>query len=127
VRYRIKEVLEWQKSCLRVVPENWQPVGSLPGENMTPETDQIQWIPPGAAAIAIEISLPTMTAWRKRSIGVPFIWIGGGGVHQVMYDRHDIDVFIARRHADPSVLPVIEKKKVSSKRPWASLCRSDLA
>jgi hypothetical protein len=116
VRYKREDVREWQKKCLRVVPEVWQPNEECPHESMPTPDDKIEWLPPKQTAIAIGISIPTLTAWRRRSIGLPFIWIGGGGAHQVMYDRRDIEVFISRRQDDPSVTPVIVKK-VQGKDP----------
>ena len=109
VRYRRDRILKWQESCLRGVPENWQPIGAFLGEGAPSETGKVEWLPPGRDAIAIKIPIRTMTAWRSRTIGVPFIWIGGGGQHQVMYDRRDLEAFISRRQADPSVVPVIAK------------------
>src|SRR5579862_6463466 len=72
VRYRRDTVLEWQKRCLRVVPESWQPIGALPGESASSETGKIEWLPPGRAAVVVEIPIPTLTAWRKRAVGLPF-------------------------------------------------------
>jgi hypothetical protein len=109
VRYRRDRILEWQKSCLRVVPKSWQPSGTLPGESAPSEIGKIEWLPPGRAAIAIEIPIRTMMAWRSRAIGIPFIWIGGGGQHQVMYDRRDLEIFNSRREVDLSVVPVMAK------------------
>ena len=110
VRYRLEDVLEWQKECWRVVPDGWEPIGEFPGESAPIETDRIEWLPPGRAAIAIGIPIPTLTAWFRRAVGLPFIWIGGRGQHKFMYDRRDVEVFISRRKADPSIVPVIEKK-----------------
>jgi hypothetical protein len=115
VRYQSDTVLEWQRSCMRVAPEGWHPIGTFPGESAVSETEKIEWLPPGRAAVAVEIPIPTMTAWRRRAVGIPFIWIGGGGQHQAMYDRRDVESFISRRQADPSVVPVIAK----------NVCRSD--
>jgi hypothetical protein len=33
VRYRLEDVLEWQKECWRVVPDGWEPIGEFPGES----------------------------------------------------------------------------------------------
>lgn len=110
VRYQLEDVLEWQRGCQRIVPENWQPVGALPGESVAAETDRIEWMPPGRAATAIGIAIPTLTAWRRRAIGLPYVLIGGRGQHEAMYDRRDIDAFISRRQADPSTVPVIAKR-----------------
>jgi len=49
-------------------------------------------------------------------MGLPFVWIGGGAIHQVMYDRRDADAFIAKREADPSIGPVIPKGYVRDTR-----------
>jgi hypothetical protein len=87
VRYRRDTILEWQKSCLRVVPESWQLIGAFPCESAPSEPGKVEWLPPGRAAIAVEIPIATLTAWRRRTVGIPFVWIGGGGQHQVMYDR----------------------------------------
>jgi hypothetical protein len=111
VRYCLEHVFEWQRKCQRVVPENWQPIGELPGESAPDPTYRPEWMPPGRAAIAIGIPIPTMTAWRRRTIGMPYVLIGGGGPFQIMYDRCDVDAFISRRQADPSIVPVIEKPK----------------
>jgi hypothetical protein len=110
IRYVMNDVIDWQKRCQRVVPENWQPTGSLPGEPVPAATDRIQWLLIGQAAAAIGLAIPTLTAWRKPGFGVPFISIGGRGAHPFMYDRRDLDAFITRRKADPSVVPVIVKK-----------------
>lgn len=110
VRYSHEQVHEWQKRCQRVVPKGWQPVEVIAGDSVPSTTSVIEWMPPKRAAIALDIPIPTMTAWRKRAIGLPFVWIGGGGAHEVMYERRDIEAFIARRQADPSVVPIIEKK-----------------
>jgi hypothetical protein len=116
VRYRRDMVLEWQKSCLRIVPEGWQPIRTFPGESMPSAAGKIEWMRPKQAAIATGIAVPTLTAWRKRAIGLPFIWIGGG-LLKVVYDRHDVEVFISRRQTDPSVVPVIPRK-VYPKASW---------
>jgi len=110
IRYPLDRVQERQKRCQRVIPDGWQSIGTFPGESVpTDATDRIQWMPPGHAAIAIEVQIPTMTAWRKRAGGLPFIWIGGGGTHQVMYDHRDVEAFLSSRQADPSIVPVIER------------------
>jgi hypothetical protein len=110
VRYTCEDVRAWQKKCLRVVPDNWQPTGTFPGENEPSSTDKVEWLPPKRVTIAIGVRAPTLTAWRKRIIGLPFTWIGGGGEHQVVYELRDIETFISRRQADPSVTPAIPKK-----------------
>jgi hypothetical protein len=107
VRYQRDRVLSWQRSVQRVVPDNW------PSNESDAEIDSdkpLEWFQPKKAAMALGIAIPTLTAWRRRHIGVPFIFIGGGGVHEFMYDRRDIEVFISRRRADPSLIPVITKK-----------------
>ena len=108
VRYRICDVQAWQKSRERVIPAGWQPTGTLPGESVP--SDRVEWMPPGQAAIAIGIRIPTLTAWSKRAVGLPFVSIGGRGQHKYVYDRSDVEAFISRRKADPSIVPVIETK-----------------
>jgi hypothetical protein len=116
VRYQSDTVLEWQRSCMRVVPEGWRPIGTFPGEGAPSETGKVEWLPPGRAAVTIKIPIATLTAWRRRAVGLPFVWIGGGGQHQVMYDRRDLEAFISRRQVDPSVVPVIAKNVYRSDR-----------
>jgi len=109
VRYRLAEVLEWQKKCPRVTPPDWLPVGEFAGESAPAPSDNEEWLRPKQAAIALGIKVPTLTAWQKRKVGMPFIWIGRSVV-PIMYDRRDIEVFISRRDADPSVVPVLTNR-----------------
>ena len=109
VRYQSDTVLEWQRSCMRVVPEGWRPIGTFPGEGGPSETGKVEWLPPGRAAVTIKIPIATLTAWRRRAVGLPFVWIGGGGQHKVMYDRCDLEIFNSRREVDPSVVPAMAK------------------
>jgi hypothetical protein len=107
VRYRIEDVVAWQQACERVIPAGWQPIG----EGVPGATERIQWLPPGQTAAALGIPIPTLIAWYRRAVGLPFVWIGGRGQHQFIYDLRDVEAFISRRKVDPSVVPVIAKRK----------------
>jgi hypothetical protein len=106
VRYRRSEILAWQRRVKRVVPVDWPGAQLLTDAN--PE-EPFEWLTPKPTAIALGIAIPTLTAWKKRCFGIPFIWIGGGGIREVMYDRRDVEFLAARVRTDPSLMPVVPK------------------
>src|SRR5258708_1128402 len=79
----LRMCLSGSESASASFPRTGNPLGL--GESVATETDRIEWMPPGRAAIALGIPIPTLTAWYRRAVGLPFIWIGGRGQHKYMY------------------------------------------
>lgn len=115
--YKRAEVLEWQRSQERKFPIDWAPVAASPGKSESHESEAIEWMFPVQAAEAIGISRTTLGMWMRRRLGLPFTLIEGGGSHEVMFERRDVEEFIRRRDADPSVVPVISKGPIVPKVP----------
>lgn len=109
LRYRREEVSEWRRTRQRIEPEEWQIAGVATSETAIDATEFKGWLLPKQAAAATGIPVSILHSWIRRRLELPFIWIGGGGSHQVMFDRRDVEEFIRRRDDDPPVIAVIPK------------------